>query len=382
MPSSINASTTAGVVTTADTSGVLNIQTAGTTAISIDASQAVSFTNAPTVTGGTANGVAYLNGSKVLTTGSALVFNGTSLGVGVTPSVQYSGIKSLQVGSTTNLFDNGASTKFYHNAYTAASGDETYLTTGYAQGYLMASNGQHQWYTAASGTAGATFSFTQAMTLDASGNLLVGTTSNTNLQNNNSFLVGGNLPGAGSACFNGTNGNTVLQVNQTLDDDAARGQIYFYRNESLIGSITSSNTTTAFNNLSDYRLKHDIQTMTGALAKVALLKPCTYKWNADGSDGEGFVAHELAEVCPHAVTGEKDAVETQQYEISPAVPATFDEDGNELTPAVEAVIGEREVPKYQGVDTSFLVATLTAAIQEQQALITQLQADVAALKGA
>jgi len=81
MASSINASLTAGVVTTADTSGVLNIQTAGTTAISIDASQAVSFTNSPTVTGGTANGVAYLNGSKVLTTGSALTYDGTNLTV-------------------------------------------------------------------------------------------------------------------------------------------------------------------------------------------------------------------------------------------------------------------------------------------------------------
>jgi hypothetical protein len=60
---------------------VLNIQTAGTTAISIDASQAVSFTNAPTVTGGTANGVAYLNGSKVLTTGSGLTWSGTALAV-------------------------------------------------------------------------------------------------------------------------------------------------------------------------------------------------------------------------------------------------------------------------------------------------------------
>ena len=99
------------------------------------------------------------------------------------------------------------------------------------------------------------------------------------------------------------------------------------------------------------------------------------------SEGEGFIAHELAEVCPHAVTGEKDATQIEQYEISPAVQATFDEEGNELTPAVEAVMGEREVPVYQGIDTSFLVATLTAAIQEQQALIQQLQADVAALKG-
>jgi hypothetical protein len=71
---------------------VLNIQTAGTTAISIDASQAVSFTNAPTVTGGTANGVAYLNGSKVLTTGSALVFDGSQLSV-------------LRSSTSTTLFD-------------------------------------------------------------------------------------------------------------------------------------------------------------------------------------------------------------------------------------------------------------------------------------
>jgi hypothetical protein len=91
--------------------------------------------------------------------------------------------------------------------------------------------------------------------------------------------------------------------------------------------------------------------MTGALAKVTALKPCTYKWKIDGSDGQGFIAHELAEVVEGCVSGEKDAV---------------DAEGN---------------PQYQGIDTSFLVATLTAAIQEQQTLITQLQADVASLKG-
>jgi len=92
--------------------------------------------------------------------------------------------------------------------------------------------------------------------------------------------------------------------------------------------------------------------MVGALSAVSALKPVTYNWKIDGSDGQGFIAHELAEVCPEAVQGKKDAV---------------DDEGN---------------PVYQGIDTSFLVATLTAAIQEQQALITQLQADVAALKGA
>ena len=103
MASSINASTTAGVVTTADTSGVLNIQTAGTTAISIDASQAVSFTNSPTVTGGTANGVAYLNGSKVLTTGSALTFSGSALAVtgAVNATASSGSVSTLRQNSAT-----------------------------------------------------------------------------------------------------------------------------------------------------------------------------------------------------------------------------------------------------------------------------------------
>jgi hypothetical protein len=118
------------------------------------------------------------------------------------------------------------------------------------------------------------------------------------------------------------------------------------------GNISWNNSSTSYNTASDYRLKENIAPMTGALARVAQLKPVTYTWKADGSAGEGFVAHDLAEVCPQAVTGEKDAVR---------------EDG--------------VTPRYQGIDTSFLVATLTAAIQEQQAIIQQLQADVSALKG-
>jgi hypothetical protein len=104
------------------------------------------------------------------------------------------------------------------------------------------------------------------------------------------------------------------------------------------GYISYTTSGTSYNTTSDYRLKENIAPMTGALDKVAQLKPVTYKWKSDGSDGEGFIAHELAEVCPHAVTREKDSVDT---------------DGN---------------PVYQGIDTSFLVATLTAAIQELKAI--------------
>ena len=132
------------------------------------------------------------------------------------------------------------------------------------------------------------------------------------------------------------------------------------------GSITYNRAggLTAYNTTSDYRLKEQIIDLPNALETVSKLKPRQFDWKETGNTTTGFIAHELAEVCPHAVTGEKDATEIKKYEITPAVHATFDEEGKELTAAVEAVMGEREVPMYQGIDTSFLVATLTAAIQE------------------
>jgi len=118
----------------------------------------------------------------------------------------------------------------------------------------------------------------------------------------------------------------------------------FRASSTNVGKITTDGSNTTYSTSSDYRLKNSIAPMTGALAKIALLKPVTYKWNSNGADGEGFIAHEIAEVVPKCVIGEKDAV---------------DADGK---------------PEYQGIDTSFLVATLVAAIQEQQTLIKLLEA--------
>jgi len=153
----------------------------------------------------------------------------------------------------------------------------------------------------------------------------------------------------GALCVEGTGGNPCIVAGTA--GTTSYNNMVFGNGNGGVGSISTNGSSTAFNTSSDYRLKNTIAPMTGALDKVALLKPVTYKWNVDGSNGQGFIAHELQEVVEGCVTGEKDAV---------------DADGN---------------PQYQGIDTSFLVATLTAAIQEQQALITQLQADVALLKG-
>ena len=172
----------------------------------------------------------------------------------------------------------------------------------------------------------------ERMRIDSSGYLLINQTSNVT----SSYLQ---IKGAQPAisCESTSTGSV--------------SQVLFRNPNGQVGSIGTSGSSTSYNTSSDYRLKQDIVPMTGALATVAQLKPVTYKWKVDGSGGQGFIAHELQEVCPDAVTGSKDAV---------------DENGK---------------PEYQGIDTSFLVATLTAAIQEQQALITSLTARVAALEG-
>ena len=141
-------------------------------------------------------------------------------------------------------------------------------------------------------------------------------------------------------------------ISTAADSTSSRNHFIFRNPNGVVGIISTSGTSTTYATSSDYRLKEQVTPMTGALAKNELLNPVTYKWKSDGSDGQGFIAHELQAVFPDAVTGEKDAV---------------DEDGN---------------PKYQGVDTSFLVATLTAALQELNAKVEAQAQEIAALKGA
>lgn len=94
-----------------------------------------------------------------------------------------------------------------------------------------------------------------------------------------------------------------------------------------VGAINTAGFSTSYNTASDYRLKSDVKPMRGALEKIALLNPVTFKWK-NGDSGQGFIAHELQGVFPEAVTGEKD--------------------------------GEL----FQSIDPSFIIATMVAAVQE------------------
>ena len=185
----------AGLKSTAASDGALSLQTTtaggtATTAISIDTSQNVTFTNQPTYSGGTANGVAYLNGSKVLTTGSALVFDGSNLGLGVTPSAWYSsGYRSIQFGqgsifSATSLTSTTGGQSFAYNGFVDSTGNWKYINSNNTGAMLyQISNSSHAWSIAGNGTAGNAITFTQAMTLTAAGDLYVGTTSGKSVTN-------------------------------------------------------------------------------------------------------------------------------------------------------------------------------------------------------
>jgi hypothetical protein len=129
------------------------------------------FGDNPTFSGGTANGVAYLNGSKVLTTGSALVFDESNLGLGVTPSAWRTAYKALDIyGGSIYKVSVGVIFGLSSNAYLDTS-NWKYTTTGVAGRYELDSGGGHVWFTAPSGTAGTTVTFTKRMTLDVNGNL-------------------------------------------------------------------------------------------------------------------------------------------------------------------------------------------------------------------
>ena len=186
----------------------------------------------------------------------------------------------------------------------------------------------------------------ESMRIDSTGNLMVARTSSPRVAR----ISVASSSGVNDGIFVDGYGSGICIGASFRSASTSARAIEFWYTTTSIGGIDTSTTATSYVTSSDYRLKENIIPMTGALDKVSQLKPVTYTWKVDGSDGQGFIAHELQAVVPDCVVGEKDAV---------------DEEGK---------------PKYQGVDTSFLVATLTAAIQEQQTIINDLKARIETLE--
>ena len=152
--------------------------------------------------------------------------------------------------------------------------------------------------------------------IDSSGNLLIGTTTTR----------------TGTQSLSLEQANSYIMFRQT--GSSAVAQIQFFRNTdstaTFSGGIISTGTSVSYETTSDYRLKENVNYNFDALTRVKELKPARFNFIVDADKTvDGFLAHEVSDIVPEAITGEKDAV---------------DDEGN---------------PEYQGIDQSKLVPLLT-----------------------
>ena len=137
---------------------------------------------------------------------------------------------------------------------------------------------------------------------------------------------------------------TATAWQSTSNSTSSSKHMLFANPNGNVGDIRTNGSATAYITSSDYRLKENVVDMSGATERLKQLKPSRFNFIADpDTTVDGFLAHEVQEIVPEAIAGEKDAV---------------DADGN---------------PEYQGIDQSKLVPLLVATIQELEARIAALE---------
>tara|TARA_A100001391_G_scaffold4809_2_gene3360 strand:+ start:1679 stop:3199 length:1521 start_codon:yes stop_codon:yes gene_type:complete len=197
---------------------------------------------------------------------------------------------------------------------------------------------------------------TEALRVNASQQLLVGTTSA--LQSDNKVSIAGSATGAGSGVIDIRNTSSndncgVISLSKaTTTTTNANRYIYFYASNfgTNMGAIAANGTgNVAFVATSDERLKENIKPITGSLDKILALNPVSFDWKANGEHTKaGFVAQEVESVLPEYVATDEDKDKTKG-----------------LT----------------GGMTGGYIAVLTKALQEANDKITALEARVKTLEG-
>ena len=169
-----------------------------------------------------------------------------------------------------------------------------------------------------------------------------------------------------------SHGSTLPAIVAQGGTSTSSGSILIFRNGSgsEVGGVSMSNlnagSSVSFNTSSDYRLKENVSYDFDATTRLKQLKPARFNFIADANTTvDGFIAHEVSDIVPEAITKEKNAIQVwlQGEELPEGVSVgdnKLDADGN-------------TIPDYQGIDQSKLVPLLVKTIQELEARITALE---------
>jgi hypothetical protein len=223
-----------------------------------------------------------------------------NIGIGVTPT-QNIPLVFADVGGDKILFNNNPNHYKIGLGSAVAGGD-----------YMMR-------ITAGSGSAGEIgfYNTSLRMLLTNNGTFYINTTTNP-LSNATPQL--GIVAGSGTDAINikhTQNGNNTLNIWQT--GTTTHSALAFYKGDSqnIQGTISVTTSAVTYNSTSDYRLKENVVPIQNGLNRLMQLKPSKFNWIETGEEAEGFIAHELQEIFPDAVTGEKDAVYSSTGNIKP-----------------------------------------------------------------
>ena len=255
-------------------------------------------------------------GGSTSSTLQATLDTSGNLGLGVTPSA-WNTYKAMQINSGGGVMGTTNGTSLIGNWY--YNSGYKYINTASAT-LFDTSNGAFQWYTAPSGTAGNAITFTQAMTLDNSGRLLIGTT--TPSLSYGSGLVAIKQSGDNGIQIEMNSNNSGIAINQNTTG-GTYFQVFGYKS-TTVGSIQTNGTTTSYNITSDQRLKTNI--VDAPTGNIDYIKVRSFDWKSNGSHQTyGFIAQELIEVAPYAVHQPQDTNEMMAVDYSKLVPMMIKE---------------------------------------------------------
>ena len=173
--------------------------------------------------------------------------------------------------------------------------------------------------------------------------------------------------------YNSVNGAGQM-LHSTDTSGNAHNQIRFRRNNSDVGSISTTSSATAFNTSSDYRLKENVSYEFDATSRLKQLKPARFNFIVDADTTvDGFLAHEVSSIVPEAVSGTKDATQDVGT-VKDSLGAILKENALETDKQDDETwtkTGTQNV--YQSIDHSKLVPLLVKTVQELEARITALE---------